>query len=88
LELLRDFIEESKKDLETIKAHMKNSNYDILTKTTTKLKSICSNLDLGAFISILNSIERGIKNKNYDNIKKFVDIYSKELDILSKNINI
>ncbi len=88
LELLQDFIRESKKDLEIIDTHMKNSNYDILTKTTTKLKSICLNLDLGAFISILSSIERGIKNKNYDNIKKFVDIYSKELDILSKSLNI
>ena len=86
LELLRDFIEESKKDLETIKAHMENSNYDILTKIINKLTSVCTNLNLSDFNPILSGIRSDIDSKNFDDIIKFLNIFSSKLDKLSQNL--
>ena len=85
-ELLNDFILESKNDLDLMGAYMLNNNYESLLRTIKKLKSICINLKLNPFLPIFNSIERNIRNKNYDNIEIFLDIYKKELNILSKNI--
>ncbi len=85
-ELLNDFIFESKNDLDLMGAYILNNNYESLLRIIKKLKSICINLKLNPFLPIFNSIERNIKNKNYDNIEIFLDIYKKELNILSKNI--
>ena len=85
-ELLNDFILESKSDLDLMSAYMANSNYESLLKITSKLKSICTNLNLNMFLPILSSVERNIRNKSYDNIEQFLDVYEKELQILMKNI--
>ena len=85
-ELLNDFILESKNDLDLMSAYMLNSNYESLLKITNKLKSICTNLKLNLFLPILNAMERNVRNKSYDNIEKFLELYKKELHILSQNI--
>ncbi len=85
-ELLNDFILESKNDLDLMSAYMLNSNYESLLKITNKLKSICTNLKLNLFLPILNAMERNVRNKSYDNIEKFLNLYKKELHILSENI--
>ena len=85
-ELLNDFILESKNDLDLMSAYMLNSNYESLLKITGKLKSICINLKLNLFLPILNAMERNVRNKSYDSIEKFLNLYKKELHILSENI--
>lgn len=85
-ELLNDFILESKNDLDLMNAYIANSNYESLLKITDKLKSICMNLKISVFLPILSSIERNVRNKSYDNIDKFLDVYKKELNVLSQNI--
>ena len=86
LELLNDFIIESKNDLDLMRAYILNSNYESLLKITDKLKSICTNLKLKLFLPILNAMERNVRNKSYNNIEKFLNLYKKELHILSENI--
>ena len=86
LELLNDFIIESKNDLDLMRAYILNSNYESLLKITDKLKSICTNLKLNLFLPILNAMERNVRNKSYNNIEKFLNLYKKELHILSENI--
>ena len=85
-ELLNDFILESKNDLDLMGAYILNSNYESLFKIINKLKSICTNLKLNQFLPILNTLERNVRNKSYDNIEKFLNLYKKELHILSENI--
>jgi len=85
-ELLNDFILEGKNDLDLMGAYMINSNYELLLKTTKKLNSICTNLKLNVFLPILNSMERNIRNKSYDNIEKSLNVYKQELQILFNNI--
>ncbi len=85
-ELLDDFIIESEDDLDMINAYMIKSDYQSILKIVNKLKNICTNLKLNAFLPILNSIDRSIKNKNYDNIEKFLNLYKKELYILLENL--
>ena len=85
-ELLNDFIFESKNDLDLMSAYVVNNNYEPLLKTISKLKSICTILSLNPFLPILNSIERNIRNKNYDNVEQFLNIYKKKLQILKKNL--
>ncbi len=85
-ELLNDFVLESKNDIELINAYIINNKYNSILKVTNKLKNICSNLQLTVFLPILSSIEKNIRNKNYEGIEKFLDIYLKELDTLSRYI--
>jgi len=85
-ELLNDFISESKIDLDLMSAYVVNNNYESLLKIISKLKSICTNLNLKVFLPMLSSMERNIRNKNYDGIERLLDIYKKELRILIKNI--
>jgi len=85
-ELLNDFILESRNDLDLMGAYMINSNYELLLKTIKKLKSICTNLKLNVFLPILNSMERNIRNKSYNNIEKSLNVYKQELQILFNNI--
>ena len=85
-ELLNDFISESQSDIKLINAYIINNKYSSILRVTTKLKNICLNLKLNAFLPILNSIEKNIRNKNYEGIEEFLEIYIKELDILSRYI--
>ncbi len=85
-ELLNDFIVESKDDLELMEAYILKSNYESLLKIVNKLKNICINLKLNPFIPILNAIERNVRNKGYNNIEKFLNLYKEELQILAKSI--
>ena len=85
-ELLNDFVLESQNDIELINAYIINNKYNSILKVTNKLKNICLNLKLNVFLPILSSIEKHIRNKNYEGIDKFLDIYVKELDILSRYI--
>lgn len=85
-ELLNDFISESKNDLDLMSAYTANNNYESLLKIISKLKSICTNLNLKVFLPILSRMERNIRNESYDGVEQFFDIYKKELHILIKNI--
>ena len=86
-ELLNDFVLESQNDIELINAYIINGKYNSILKITNKLKNICLNLKLDTFLPILSNIEKDIRDKNYERIDKFLDEYTKELDILSRYID-
>ncbi len=85
-ELLNDFISESRSDLNLMSTYTKNNDYKALLKMIYRLKSICTNLHLSDFLSILDNIEKKVINKNYDNIKHSFDDYEKMINILIENI--
>ena len=83
-ELLGDFIAESKNDLNLINIHIKNSDDKSALKVIRKLKNICLNLKLDLFLSLLDDMQTSVKSKSYGDIEGFIEVYKKELNMLSK----
>ncbi len=81
-ELLHDFFEEHDKYMEKIENYIFNNHYEEVAKIISVIKSICLNLKLNNLTPILNSMEKNIKNKNYENVQKFLDIYKKDINLL------
>ncbi len=86
-DLLSDFVIENAKYIKIAEDSIKKSDYSNIGYVVSVLKSISINLKLDDLIPVLNAIDRDVRNKNYKNIEKFLEIYKKEVDSIEHFID-